>query len=86
MMKAEAFFRLVDSMLKVIEKLYDRAFSAVKRGIPLSKVKDEGLFREIIMMKYNVTGSEFFRGIEEKIDQYYDNLERVYKEGARNES
>ena len=74
------------SMLKVIEKLYDRAFSAVKRGIPLSKVKDEGLFREIIMMKYNATGNEFFQGIEEKIDQYYDNLERVYKEGARNES
>lgn len=74
------------SMLKIIDKLSNRAFSAVKKGIPLSKIRNEALFREIIMMKYNAAGKEFFKEIAEKIDEYYDNLENVYKEGARNES
>ncbi|MCK4240428.1 MAG: V-type ATP synthase subunit A, partial [Candidatus Atribacteria bacterium] len=41
------------SMLKIISKLYDRAYSCVKKGIPLSKIKNEKLFSDIIMMKYN---------------------------------
>jgi len=74
------------SMLKVIDKLYDRAFLAVKKGIPLSKIRNEALFKEIIMMKYDASGEEFFREIAEKIDEYYDNLENIFKEGARYES
>jgi len=74
------------NMLKVIDKLSDRAFSAIKKGIPLSKIRNEALFGEVIMMKYNASGEEYFREIERKIDEYYDALENVYKEGARNES
>ena len=76
------------SMLKVIDQLYDRAYSCVKKGIPLSKVKDEKLFSDIIMMKYNATGakSRLFQELTERINLYYDSIENLYKEGAADES
>lgn len=72
-------------MLKVINKLYDRAVSCVKKGIPLSKVKNEDIFNEVIMMKYNFSPENkgFFDEIINKIDSYYDSIETRYeKEGA----
>jgi len=76
------------SMLKVIDKLYDRAYSCVKKGIPLSKIKDEKLFSDIIMMKYNATEvkSKLFQELIDRIDHYYDSVESIYKEGGINES
>jgi V/A-type H+-transporting ATPase subunit A len=76
------------SMLKVIDQLYDRAYSCVKKGIPLSKVKDEKLFSEIIMMKYNATEEKpgFFRELTDRINHYYDSIENLYKEGRADES
>jgi len=76
------------SMLKVIDQLYDRAYSCVKKGIPLSKVKDEKLFSDIIMMKYNATEAKpgLFRELTDRINRYYDSIENLYKEGAADES
>jgi len=76
------------SMLKVIGKLYDRAYSCVKKGIPLSKIKNEKLFSDIIMMKYNAaeTKSKLFPELINRIDHYYDSIESMYKEGRINES
>jgi len=76
------------SMLKVIGKLYDRAYSCVKKGIPLSKIKNEKLFSDIIMMKYNAAEakSKLFPELINKIDHYYDSVESIYKEGRINES
>jgi V/A-type H+-transporting ATPase subunit A len=76
------------SMLKVIDRLYDRAYSCIKKGIPLSKVKDEKLFSDIIMMKYQATGekSKFFQHLTDRINRYYDSLENMYKEGSTDES
>ncbi len=76
------------SMLKVIDQLYDRAYSCVKKGIPLSKVKDEKLFSDIIMMKNNATEAEsrFFQELTDRINRYYDSVESLYKEGAADES
>jgi V/A-type H+-transporting ATPase subunit A len=76
------------SMLKVIDQLYDRAYSCVKKGIPLSKVKDEKLFSDIIMMKNNATEakSRFFQELTDRINRYYDSIESLYKEGAADES
>ena len=71
------------SMLKVIGKLYDRAYSCVKKGIPLSKIKNEKLFSDIIMMKYNAgeAKSKLFPELINRIDHYYDSMESMYKEG-----
>jgi len=68
------------SMLKVISKLYDRAYSCVKKGIPLSKIKNEKLFSDIIMMKYNATEvkPKIFPEIIDRIDHYYDSVESMY--------
>ena len=76
------------SMLKVINELYDRAYSCVKKGIPLSKVKNEKLFSDIIMMKYNAAEakSKLFPELINRIDHYYDSVESMYKEGRINES
>jgi V/A-type H+-transporting ATPase subunit A len=76
------------SMLKVIDQIYDRAYSCVKKGIPLSKVKDEKLFSDIIMMKYNATEakSRLFQELTDRINRYYDSIESLYKEGAADES
>jgi len=76
------------SMLKVISKLYDRAYSCVKKGIPLSKIKNEKLFSDIIMMKYNAAEakSKLFPELINGIDHYYDSVESMYKEGRINES
>ena len=76
------------SMLKVIDQLYDRAYSCVKKGIPLSKVKDEKLFSDIIMMKYNATETKprLFQELTDRINRYYDSIESLYKEGAADES
>jgi V/A-type H+-transporting ATPase subunit A len=76
------------SMLKVINKLYDRAYSCVKKGIPLSKIRNEKLFSDIIMMKYNTAEekSKFFPELINKIGRYYDSVESIYKEGRINES
>ena len=76
------------SMLKVISKLYDRAYSCVKKGIPLSKIKNEKLFSDIIMMKYNAAEakSKLFPELINRIDHYYDSVESMYKEGRINES
>ena len=76
------------SRLKVIDKLYDRAYSCVKKGIPLSKVKDVNLFSDIIMMKYNATEAKsgLFQELTDRINRYYDSIESLYKEGAADES
>jgi V/A-type H+-transporting ATPase subunit A len=76
------------SMLKVINKLHNRAYSCVKKGIPLSKIKNEKLFSDIIMMKYNATESKsrVFPELIKRIDDYYDSVESIYKEGRINES
>ena len=80
--------QLQHSMLKVINKLYDRAYSCVKKGIPLSKIKNEKLFSDIIMMKYNAgeAKSKLFPELINRIDDYYDSMESIYKEGRINES
>ena len=76
------------NMLKVIRKLYDRAYSCVKKGIPLSKIKNEKLFSDIIMIKYNAVEakSKLFPEFINRIDHYYDSVESMYEEGKINES
>ncbi|EOD01367.1 V-type ATP synthase subunit A [Caldisalinibacter kiritimatiensis] len=67
-------------MLKVIDYLYERSYKAVKDGIPISQVKNEELFNDVIKMKYNIP-NENLEGIEKlknRIKQYYDKLEEKY--------
>lgn len=69
-------------MLKVIFKLYERASRCVKKGVPLSKVREQNLFARIAMMKYSSEVDTLFDTLEKEIKTYYDTLESIYEEGA----
>ncbi len=75
------------NMLKVIDTLHNRAYSCIKKNIPLSQVKNEELYSEVIMMKYNISteADGLFLEMIKKINKYYDNLENMYKEGSVDE-
>lgn len=69
-------------MLELIKYLYNRASEAVKYGIPISKVKDEKLFNDVMKMKYTIP-NEDLRGIGrlmKDIDDYYTSLIVKYKD------
>ncbi len=73
-------------MLKVIDRLYDRAYKCVKLGAPISKVKNDELFYKITTMKYDVPEDklEMFDELIKEIDSFYDSLENMYsKEVSR---
>ncbi|HHY04883.1 MAG TPA: V-type ATP synthase subunit A, partial [Thermoanaerobacterales bacterium] len=76
------------SMLKTIEKLYERANNCIKKGVPISKVKNEKMFSDIVMMKYNDfdQNPQLFKEMWDKIDKFYNELETMYEEGATHES
>lgn len=72
-------------MLKVIDRLYDRAYKCVKLGAPISKVKNDELFYKITTMKYNVPEDkpEMFDELIKEIESYYDNLENMYSKEVK---
>jgi V/A-type H+-transporting ATPase subunit A len=73
-------------MLELIKYLYDRASEAVKYGIPISKVKDDVLFNNVMKMKYTIP-NEDLRGIGrlmKEIDDYYTELISQYKHKVSN--
>lgn len=72
------------NMLRVIDRLYEKAFAAVKKGAPISIVRNEKLFYDIISMKYNVAegDEEAFERYLKQIDDYFDPLISRYDKGA----
>ena len=68
-------------MLKVIWLLYQLSSKAVTKGIPISQVKDEELFQEVIQMKYTIPNDfeDEFELLSNKIKNYYEKLRNVYK-------
>ncbi|MDD4363235.1 MAG: V-type ATP synthase subunit A, partial [Atribacterota bacterium] len=70
------------NMLKVIVKLYERANACIKQGIPLSRVKNEQLFSDIVMLKYQESTAEntLFKLFLDKINNYYNQIEDMYSE------
>ena len=71
-------------MLKVIDRLYDKAYKCVKMGAPISKVKNDELFYKITTMKYNVPEDKLkmFDELIKEIDSFYDSLENAYSKGV----
>jgi hypothetical protein len=67
-------------MLKVINLLYERGMSAVKLGVPISRVKDDEVYNEVMKMKYNISNDNLgmFDGLFERIGEFYNKLEAQY--------
>jgi len=74
-------------MLKIVDMLYNRVLSCIKKGIPLSRVKNEEIFSEVISIKYHATEekNKIFTELASKINRYCDSIEVMYKEGSRDE-
>jgi V/A-type H+-transporting ATPase subunit A len=68
-------------MLKCIEYLYEKAQSAIKDGIPISAVKDQKLFSDVIKMKYTIPNDDLsgIQALKDEIEKYYDELSKKYK-------
>ncbi len=69
------------NMMKVIDHLYERALAAIKKGVPIGKVKDDTLFFNIVSMKYNTTNDsmEAFDNYIREIDSYFNPLITKYE-------
>ncbi|MGF7058495.1 V-type ATP synthase subunit A [Brassicibacter mesophilus] len=67
-------------MLKLISYLYDRSYALVKKGAPISQVKDDEIFNDVIKMKYSIPNDnlEGINDLRNKIDEFYDKLEAKY--------
>jgi V/A-type H+-transporting ATPase subunit A len=72
-------------MVKTIYHLYERAYKCIKLGIPISQIKDEKLFDEIIKIKYTVENDkiELIDKVNDDIDLYFDELEEKYKDNLK---
>ncbi|HWQ29976.1 MAG TPA: V-type ATP synthase subunit A [Negativicutes bacterium] len=72
-------------MLKVIDRLYERAYKCVKLGAPISKAKNDELFYKIITMKYNVPEDklDMLDELVKETDSFYDSLENTYRKEVK---
>ena len=68
-------------MLHVIDDLYENALKCVKMGIPLSTIRKEPVFEEVIKMKYDIPNDhlELIDALRERIVKTYDELREKYQ-------
>jgi V/A-type H+/Na+-transporting ATPase subunit A len=69
-------------MLELIKFLHDRASDAVKMGIPISEVKNEEIFSQVVKMKYTVPNDNLtgIGRLRQDIDEYYTALIAKYRQ------
>jgi len=67
-------------MLKTIDLLYERGLSAIKKKIPISKVRNGELYDKVMKMKYTVPNDRLdeLEELNEHINEFYDELESYY--------
>ena len=68
-------------MLHVINDLYENALKCVKMGIPLSTIRKEAVFEDVIKMKYDVPNDkiELLDELRQRIVKVYDELREKYQ-------
>ncbi|MFZ7121029.1 MAG: V-type ATP synthase subunit A [Eubacteriaceae bacterium] len=69
-------------MLKIIDYLYERCKLTLSNNIPISYIRNQEIFDELIKMKYTVSNDDLSKidEIKESIDKYYDELIKNYNE------
>ncbi|QSX08331.1 V-type ATP synthase subunit A [Alkalibacter rhizosphaerae] len=67
-------------MLKIMEYLYEKCKASLALNIPISKIKNQELFDELIKMKYTIPNADMsgIDDIQGRIDAYYDQLNETY--------
>lgn len=68
-------------MLHVINDLYENALKCVRMGIPLSMIRKEPVFEDVIKMKYDVPNDriELLDELRKRIVKVYDELREKYQ-------
>ena len=64
-------------MMRIIIYLYEKAKSLVIKGLPVSIIREEGIFEDIVSMKYNIPTENYEKGfitLRNKIDAVYNKL------------
>lgn len=69
-------------MLKIIDYLYEKSKNTLRLNVPISEIRNQEIFGEIIKMKYSVSNDDLSKidEIQGLIDRYYDELEKKYLE------
>ena len=67
-------------MLKTIDLLYERGLQAIKKNIPISKVRNGELYDDVIKMKYSIPNDniEKIEELKSIINDFYNKLELDY--------
>jgi V/A-type H+-transporting ATPase subunit A len=67
-------------MLKAMEYLYEKCKTSLALNIPISHIKNQDLFDELIKMKYTIPNDDLsgIDAIMKRIDNYYDGLNASY--------
>ena len=68
-------------MLHVIDDLYENALKCVKMGIPLSTIRKEQVFEDVVKMKYDIPNDhiELLDALRERIVKVYAELREKYQ-------
>ena len=68
-------------MLHVIDDLYENALKCVKMGIPLSTIRKEQVFEDVVKMKYDIPNDhiELLDELRGRIVSDYDALMKKYQ-------
>ncbi|MBQ1275458.1 MAG: V-type ATP synthase subunit A [Cellulosilyticum sp.] len=68
-------------MLHVINDLYENALKCVKIGIPLSIIRKEQVFEDVVKMKYDIPNDHIERldALRQRITEVYDGLREKYQ-------
>ncbi|QCX33033.1 V-type ATP synthase subunit A [Caloramator sp. E03] len=68
-------------MLKVIKFFYENAIEAIKKGIPVSKIKNSDVYNKILKMKYSIPNDykDDFDILEKEITEYFNSLIEAYE-------
>ncbi len=73
-------------MMNTILKLYTSALKLIEKGIPISRIKEIGLFEEYIKLKFNVGNNELYKFSEfnQKVAHELKIVKEEYKEHMTN--
>jgi len=65
-------------MMETILYLYDKALALVKENIPMDKMKETGIFEDVIAIKFNIGNDEMqkFDEYKAKIDKFSDTVSK----------
>lgn len=69
-------------MMETILKIYELSNKLIEKGIPISKIKETGIFEEYVKLKYNISNEELekFDEFDNKVISLLKNITEEYKE------